>query len=210
MSTMRVLDFGRGTPKLSVIVPTITAREQSLKRTVNAYLKTLGTVQHEIIVPCDYPSWPAACNAGGEIARGVVLHFGADDLVPCGDWYAPCLPVIAAGELPAPPVVWNYEYGVTRGSDDGPPGTLCRFTRVPIMSWAQYRLIGPWPELIYFADCWVSDKARFLGMETRTVAGYEFVHYWEQEGRLDGDKDAMDSAYNEYQQIIAQFGQEGM
>lgn len=192
--------------ELSVIIPTITGREESLHRTLRAYADNTRT-PYELIVVENQPNWPAACNAGAKFATGDVLHFGADDLCPCNSWYnAGVRAVLSDNELPAPPIVWNYEKGGNVGSDDGPPGALTRFTRVPILTRAQYDAIGPWPEIIYFADVWISDRARYLGMQTRAVAGYEFVHYWHQTGRLDGDKKAMDDAYGVYQNLVGNLG----
>ena len=190
--------------KLSIIVPTISGREDSLAQTLDAYAKLTHPYLFEFVVGKDHSCWPAACNAGAIKAQGEILHFTADDLVPVLDWFTPTLPTLLADELPAPCIIWNHEQGGTIGSDDGAHGELTRFTRVPIMTRAQYDRIGPWPELIYYADLWVSDRGRSLGMETRCVSGYEFVHHWSQIGRLDGDEKAMDAAYQEYQRLVSQ------
>lgn len=189
--------------KVAVVVPTITGREDSLQRTLHAYAETLAEETHQVFVIRDRPCWPAACNAGAREATlwgADLIHYGADDLVPVPGWLDPCLPVLQAGELPAPQV-YNYQVTDPPWSQalDGPPGSVCAFTRVPILTVEMALAIGDWPEIIYYADCWVSDKARALGWPTRVVAGYGFVHFWDQRGRLDGDPEAMERARKQYE-----------
>lgn len=172
--------------KLSIVIPTITGREESLARMVAAY-RERTPVEIEVITPKDYPCWPAGCNAGFPETTGDVIHYGADDLEPCPGWFDSVMAVFAAGELPAPQL-WNFEKGpgepVNRAAD-GPPGVITAFTRVPTLTRAMAEAIGPWPIIDYYADNWVSDKARVLGWETRVVEGYDFVHHWHPVGRLD-------------------------
>lgn len=55
-----------------------------------------------------------------------------------------------------------------------------------MMSVDQWNRIGPWPEqLDYCADVWVSERARTIGIETRMLHSYAFVHHWSQIGRID-------------------------
>ena len=171
---------------LSIVLPTISGREASFERTRRAYRRTLKGVPNEIIVVRDEKNWPTACNLGYERASGDVLHFGADDLVPLAGWHVDALDLLSvADELPAA-FVWNYD---TRGEPDnavdGQPGDLTHFTRVPIMRRDQYERIGPWPDIDYASDVWLSERARYLGIPTRLVGSYRFVHHWHQHGRLD-------------------------
>lgn len=178
--------------RLGIVVPTITGREESLERTLDAYRDTLNGVDWELITPLDRPNWPTACNEGTremlEFRNVDLIHYGADDLVPLEGWYWPCLPVLANGELPAPRV-WDFEVKDRRRAPsqeiDGDDGKLTRFSRVPILTAEMAERIGPWPEWGYYADVWVSVKARHEGQwPTRVTAGYDFVHYWHQTGRL--------------------------
>lgn len=174
---------------ISVVVPTISGREESLARTLLAWEKNT-TVKHEVIVVKDKPTWPAACNYGASQAEGDIIVWGADDLDPLPGWHKDILKWFRErDELPAPRLhnydadspVWNVE--------DGPDGAIPLFTRVPIMSRSQHERIGPWPEqLIYYADYWVSEKGRTLGIETRNLWSYAFVHHWCQIGRVDSPK----------------------
>jgi hypothetical protein len=180
---------------LTVVVPTISGREESLARCIASYRETLDGIESEIIVKKDYPTWPAACNAGFLEAKGDVIHWTADDLEALPGWHERVLKQLAAkDELPAPRVYdtvtpdGSTPDGVLRWANpkDGPDRAIPEFTRIPIMRRDQAERIGLWPEhLIYYADLWVSDKGRHLGIETRMVHGYDFIHHWSQIGRVD-------------------------
>lgn len=173
-------------PKLSVIIPTLTGREESLGRIERAYLAT-GPWSMEIVVVKDKASWPTACNAGYLKARGDVLHFGADDLEPLPGWHEEVLPWLEENdELPAAKVLNHSADGEWDNRGDGADRELTHFTRVPILTREQYVRIGRWPEYNYVADVWLSEKGRSLGIQTRIFHSYAFVHHWAQEGRQDG------------------------
>ena len=172
--------------KISVIMPTISGREESLARMVAAYHERTPH-ELEIINPKDYPSWPAGCNAGQLRATGDVLHFASDDLEPLEGWATAMLESLRADEIPAPQL-WDFAWSAkapVNAAADGPPGVITAFSRVPSLTWEMADAIGPWPEMAYYADNWVSDKARILGWETRVMGDYRFVHHWHQTGRLD-------------------------
>lgn len=174
--------------KLSVVIPTIDGRQESLKRTLASYRKTLRDVEYELVVVENYPSWPAACNHGYRQTVGDVIHFGSDDLAPIAGWHVPALEWLAQhNELPAARVMNGRANGVFDNIADGADGALVHFTRVPIMRREQYNLIGPWPEIPYYADIWLSEKARALGINTRILYGYAFVHHRSEIGRIDTD-----------------------
>ena len=194
--------------RVGVVVPTISGREESLQRTLDAYRETLAGLDYVLAIVRDKPNWPTACNLGADrLAPDAVdvVHFGADDLVPRPGWLQAALPVLAEGELPAPRV-WDYFWndGPAHSQQiDGPVGALCHFTRVPILTWPMLQTIGPWPEIAYFADCWLSDAARaFGGWQTRVTEGYDFVHHWHQHGRLDGDPELMEEARLAWQRAL--------
>lgn len=171
--------------KISVIMPTIDGREESRETMLRAYQERTP-FDLELIVKHNYPNWPAGCNAGQLDATGDILHFGSDDLEPLEGWAEAALATIERGEIPAPQL-WDFTpHGtpVNQGAD-GPPGTLTAFTRVPTLTREMAERIGPWPEIPYYADNWVSDKGRLCGYQTRVTAGYGFVHHWHQVGRLD-------------------------
>jgi hypothetical protein len=118
-----------------------------------------------------------------------VIHFSADDLEALPGWYVRALKFLAAkDELPAPRV-YNFlppPEGEWANAEDGADRAIPEFTRIPIMRRDQAERIGLWPEdLIYYADLWVTDKGRSLGIETKMVHGYDFIHHWCGIGRVD-------------------------
>ena len=170
---------------LSVILPTISGREDSFARAVAAYDDTLAGESYEIIVVKDEKTWPTACNVGYAKAKGDVLHFSADDLEALPDWHVEALKALSEkDELPAPRV-FNFTTADHDNPEDGPDGALTDFTRIPILTRSQYERIGPWPEIIYYADLWLSYKARSIGIETRMIWSYRFIHHWSGIGRVD-------------------------
>lgn len=170
---------------LSIVIPTITGREESYRRCQQAYLATMPH-DWEIITVTDRKNWPAACNEGFLHATGDYLHFTADDLEPLPGWWEEALPWIEKhDELPAPKVFNHSADGVWDNRVDGPDKGVPHFTRIPLMTRSQYERIGPWPEMDYGADVWLSEKGRALGIETRMFHSYAFVHHWEQVGRID-------------------------
>lgn len=172
---------------LSVVIPTISGRKESLARAIASYRQTLDGEPHEIIVVEDEPSWPGACNLGFEQSKGDVIHFSADDLEALPDWNTQAVAhCVVHNELPAP-VVYNHSPdGPWDNFMDGGDGQLTHFTRIPLMTRRQYELIGPWPEdLDYCADVWVSERGRTIGILTRMIHSYRFVHHWSQIGRID-------------------------
>ncbi len=198
---------------LSVIVPTISGREESLARTIASYMDTLDGTQYEIIQVKDYPTWPSACNEGYKRATGDVLHFTADDLEALPGWHIPALLHLSVrDELPAPRVydLRDYDNGGGFRSDDswefanpqdGEDRRVTHFTRVPIMTRSQYERIGLWPHIDYYADVWVSEKARTLGIETRMIYGYDFRHHWSQINRVDSQEN-LDRAGAEFNRLV--------
>lgn len=174
---------------ISVVIPTITGREKSLARCKRSYRKT-SPPDTQLIVVKDEPSWPAACNLGAKQATGDILHFTADDLEPLPGWWQGALAWLNTyDELPAPRVFNHSADGVWDNAIDGPDKAVPQFTRIPIMTRDQYERIGPWPEYNYVADIWLSEKARRLGIETRMIHSYAFVHHWEQTGRVDSPEE---------------------
>lgn len=173
-------------PLISVVIPTISGREESLARAVAGYEETLKGISHELIIVKDEITWPTACNTGFEQATGDVLHFTADDLEPIDGWWEGALVALTErDELPAPRVMNFSADGEFDNPEDGADGDTTWFTRVPILTREQYERIGPWPEIVYYADIWVSEKARVLGIETRMLYSYAFIHHWSGIGRVD-------------------------
>jgi hypothetical protein len=195
---------------LSVILPTISGREESCARAYASYETTLADYpgKWEIIPIKDYPTWPSACNEGYRRSKGDspkdIAHFTADDLEALPGWWEPAVKHLKLyNELPAPRV-YNYNpppQGEWANAVDGPDGNVPDFTRIPIMTRKQYSVIGYWPHIDYYGDVWVSMKGRSVGIETRMVHGYDFVHHWSMIGRVD-DPPRLQRAWNEYSRLV--------
>jgi len=170
---------------LSIVVPTISGREESLARTVASYEQTLVGEKYEIVVVKDESSWPRACNVGYERSKGDLIHWTADDLEAAPGWHLDLPQFFENDELPAP-AVFDYSInGKFANAEDGPDGALTWFTRVPCCRRDQAERIGLWPDITYYADIWFSEKARAIGIETRMLYSYRFVHHWSSVGRVD-------------------------
>jgi hypothetical protein len=176
--------------KLSVVIPTISGREEHLARCISAYQAT--SPDAELVVVEDENSWPAACNEGYRQSKGDIVHFTADDLEPLPSWWQEVTAALETEDILPAAKVLNAD-GSWDNEGDGPDGGHPHFTRVPIMRRDQWERIGEWPEFNYVADVWVSEKGRTLGIETRMFYSYAFVHHWAQVGRRDGPQDMADA-----------------
>lgn len=184
---------------LAVVVPTISGRESSLALTLAAYEATLER-SYELIVVKDEHSWPHACNLGFQQTKADVILFGADDLEPLPGWWETAQRALRLrDELPAPRIM--RPEGIFDNAADGPDKALVWFTRVPIMRRDQYRRIGPWPDITYFADVWVSERAGRLGINTRILYGYAFLHRRSEVGRVDTPEN-MTRARREFNRLV--------
>jgi hypothetical protein len=170
--------------KISVVMPTITGREESWARMVRYFEERTPGYELEVCSPKDYRNWPAGINAAQP--TGDYLVYCADDLEPLPGWADAMVACLDRHEIPAPQV-WNWhQKGVPADlAADGPPGSIPVFSRIPALTAALADEIGLWPEIDYYADNWVSDKARLLGWESRVTAGFDWIHHWHQHGRLD-------------------------
>jgi glycosyltransferase involved in cell wall biosynthesis len=186
---------------LAVVIPTISGRETWLAQTLAAYEQTLDQ-PYELVVVENESSWPRACNIGYERTNADIVLFGADDLEPLPGWWQTAKAALCArDELPAARVM--RPDGVFDNAADGLNKALVWFTRVPIMRRDQYERIGPWPEITYFADIWVSEKAVRLGIRTRILYDYAFLHHWSHVGRVDSPEN-LNRAWGDYSRLVSE------
>lgn len=174
---------------ISVVVPTISGREDTFARCVESYERTLDGEEFEIVVVKDMKNWPTACNAAYKKTKGDIIHFTADDLEAVDGWHVEAIKSLKArDELPAPRVYDHELNGHFHNEVDGVDGQLTRFTRIPICTRDQYERIGIWPDMDYNSDIWFSERGRILGIETRMIYSYTFIHHWSGVGRLDSEE----------------------
>lgn len=188
--------------ELSVVIPTISGREESYERCLSSYRRHTADIEWEAITLKDKPNWPVACNEGFSLAKGEIVHFTADDLEVVPGWHEDAVALLrSADELPAG-YVWNHSlFGDPDNVADGSSGQKTWFTRTPIMRRDQWERIGAWPNLDFYADVWLSERARKIGIETRLVGGYRFIHHWHQTGRISNDQERVDRAYEQLEQL---------
>ena len=174
-----------GTPLISVIVPTVPGREDHFGRCVAAYEADAaeGGYDLDLIVEHDHPAVGYAWQAGGEKARGDYLHFTNDDLVPHPGWAQPAVAAVNRGYIPAPQV-----YG-PGGEPQAPPvwgrvgldWTLLprqHAAVVPFLSRQQWGKIRPLALIHYYADDFITGRARAAGWPAVLRTGYAFTHHW--------------------------------
>lgn len=171
---------------ISVIMPTIQGREASFAQMQAAYRDRSAGFRLDMVVLHDLRNWATACNEGMKLAKGPYLHFTSDDLEPLEGWADAMVGTLDAGEIPAPQLWDHVAAGPPVNAGDGPIGATTEFSRVVALTRDMADRIGPWPELDYYSDNWVSDAARKIGIVTRVTAGYHFIHHWHPHGRLDG------------------------
>src|SRR4051794_37075851 len=89
---------------ITVVIPTVTGREDDLARCIDAYL-TRSVHDVTVVTFKDLPTCAEGWNAGADVAAGDYLHFSADDLEPANGWDVAAIAAVDAGFLPAPRIV---------------------------------------------------------------------------------------------------------
>lgn len=169
---------------ITVVVPTITGREDHYRRCVQAY-QTRSRYPLQIITILDRPTCGIAWNEGAAQAIGDFLHFTADDLEPLDGWDTAAVEAVEAGVYPAARV--DRPDGTTQwyGSETAPvaDGAPVRAGWVPFLTAAMWQRIGPSLNTHYGTDDWLSWRAAQEGFPNIYVSGFTFVHYHAMPGR---------------------------
>lgn len=180
---------------ISVVIPTITGRENLLEQTVAGYRATADV---EIIVVKNRKSCGEGWNAGASKASGDFLHFSADDLIPQAGWADAGIMAAEEGWWPSPRLLDPDGTIQSDGSMGG--GMLlpehrhivkCVSSPFPFMETRDWQDIGPCPPLHYYADDYLAAKAREIDLDVMAVPTYCFVHLG---GTLGRDKVAARAA----------------
>jgi len=170
---------------VSVIIPTIASREESLERTITSYA-THTPGGFECIVIRDKPTCGIAWNEGVGLATQPYVHLTADDIEAHEGWLEAGIASLERGELPAARIL-NGDGSLQSCGDehDRPEGFVTEIARIPLLTRELAQQIFPIPPLHYYTDNIVSDRARALGWPTVVNRSYLFTHHLAGEGRLD-------------------------
>lgn len=171
---------------ISIVVPTVSGREDELVRTVAAYEEMTAT-PIEWIVERGHSNCGAAWNAGARKATGEILHMTADDLEPDTDaWLPAAVAAIERGSVPLG-LVWEDAIGAF-GRD---------FCRVPLCRRDWWQDV---PEIHYFSDNAFTDLMIATGHSPMVADGFDFYHRRSMVGRdetperIDRDREAYELA----------------
>jgi hypothetical protein len=195
---------------ISVIIPTVTGREDHYDRCVTAYTATTAH-PFELVTETDHRTCGLAWQAGAERAAGDFLHFTCDDLEPLPGWDEAALSASAAGFVPAPRVTdaatgalqswpaWGREHA---------DGTDAGFSAIPFLSRPMWETVRPLFTGHYYTDDFISFRARAAGWPPVVFNGYAFRHHWAQHRRGAGMTQDERQAYDLhlYNQAVAMAG----
>ena len=191
---------------VDLIIPTVTGREDTLERCLEAYRRNTAPDILNYIVIKDEATCGLAWKKGMEESEAPYVALSCDDLeVTSPLWAGACCQTVDAGYLPSPIVRRPDGTLESCGGDMKAPhclistmlenGVAVDFSPVPFMSREQADAIGM-HRGHYKTDTYVSHKGRQLGWSTVITHGYEFVHHHSNVKRLRPSRDD-DQAYAE-------------
>jgi hypothetical protein len=159
---------------ISIIVPTITGREEWLVKCLKGYKLTAPDA--EVIVVKDAPSCAEGWEDGAEQASGKYLHFTADDIIPAYDWWQAPIEMLDKGIVPVANV---YEDG-RRFLCETPMGLK---VMIPFLTRAMLKIGGWFLPIHDGSDDWITYRAWRLGLPIQFCPSYVIHHYIAPEGR---------------------------
>jgi glycosyltransferase involved in cell wall biosynthesis len=192
--------------RISVIIPTVTGREDHFARCVQSYRETTKDIGLDLIVETDWPTCGVAWDAGMEHAHGDYVHLTCDDIEARPGWWQPAVEAVEAGKVPAPQCYdpSGYPQSCPRPGLVAPDWTPVAMSALPFFSMEQYSAIGPLFTAHYYTDDWVSWRARRAGWEPVLRTGYQFTHYYAQHRRGAGMSEQQRMEYDLAQYLQAQ------
>ncbi len=166
---------------ISVIIPTVTGREDHYQRCVHAYQERTAS-QVELITELNHSSCGLAWQAGLAYVKGKYIHLTCDDIEPGQDWDVPAIEAVEQGFLPAPQVCDpnGYPHSHPQVGVLGADWTPVHMSALPFTSVAQMKKIAPLLTSHYFSDDWVSWRGQQAGWSCRLRSGYRFTHHYAQ------------------------------
>lgn len=169
---------------ITVVIPTIDGREQSLERCLASY--QAHTTDYETIVVRNAPNCGVVWQWAAEHSDSDYIAFSADDLEAHQGWWQDAVEMIDQGALPAP-IIYNPDGTIQSCGGTNfelePDHAITEFTRAPFVSRAQWDLIKPMIPVHYYTDNWASYRANLQGIPTVVCYGYQLTHYTDDVGR---------------------------
>lgn len=165
---------------ISIIIPTITGREEWLKKCRKAYKATSPGA--EIIEVKDEISCGHAWQKGSELATRPYLHFTADDITPSTRWWVDAMKFVDSGAVPAANVRTARGLPATCDSPLGDMG-LHQNILVPFLSRSMVDKGGWFLPIHYGSDDWITYWAVHLGYEIKKCPRYRMIHHVAPQGR---------------------------
>jgi len=172
---------------IAVVIPTIPGREALLERTVAAYQAATDAGRLEVIVVRNRPTIGQAWDDGATTAHQTTaryLHLSADDVTPHEGWDAAAITAAERGHYPSPRILnadgTLHPCGSMGGGmlmPDCADGTPCGTSPFPFMRLTDWAHIGPCIPVGYYADDYLSFRARLAGLEPVVARGYCLTHH---------------------------------
>lgn len=177
---------------VSVVIPTIGGREHLVEKTVAAFRATLPGPELEIVLVKDRMTIGRAWNDGAPACSGDYLMLAADDIIPHPGWDLAAIEAAKDDYWPAPRID-NHDGSllatgsmgggwILTGCADWAPVVSSQF---PFMRRELWPEIGPSLEIHYFADDYLSARARSCGLIPVYREGYRLLHLEGTHGRAE-------------------------
>lgn len=167
---------------VSVVVPTLSGREDVEAQTRAAFKATTEGVDIEWILVKDKGVCGEAWNAGADLATGDYLMLACDDMVPHPGWLDVAITAADAGVFPAPRIITSdgelqncgsFGGGMVLGEcPDGAPVSISELPFFPRSWWMQNMCLP----VHYYSDDWMGLLARDAGFRVEVRRGYCFTH----------------------------------
>ena len=195
--------------EVTIIIPTVTGREDHLDRCLTAYMERTSH-RKQILIIKDMPTVGQAWLKGMESAEGDYIHMTADDLEPHEGWDEAAVEGLSRGWYPAPRILKPDGSLDTCGHMpfETNEGYVAEFSEIPFLTRAQYDRWGPMIPLHYYTDNWLSHRAKEIdGVQSRVCREYCFTHHWAQWARGAGmtQNDRMTHDHSQYMEYVQGF-----
>lgn len=178
---------------ISILIPTIEARDERCKRTVEQFERIGGDLEFCIERDDASSNWGTKIAKCAERATGDYLFCCADDLDVHMGWWEAAVAVCDSGHMPAP-CVFNPDGSIQSAGEtwgeDSPEGTVVGWSRFPFLSRVQWERFGPTLP-IHYSDRILGIRGKKAGVDCKVTHGFALTHHYAPEGRKDNDIEYM-------------------